>query len=559
MTLWGLARVDGTNLDKLRDVLCLDSLCSSSSSRAHTSTSNSGSPTSSGSEDDMDSLSKAELCCSAFKDELDSILKTLVEIGAAYEDVTGRTNSLMVNCESLLERQRTLETTAEVLRKTLQPFAEVESVAALLGIPFSTSASGSVATGGGGFGVSGTDKPNSGGSSLVLDPRSPEFHDVLIRLSKAMAFLDEHRELYDSSRYYRWLEQLAHRASSLVARAMRELLEGASRLCVETDKRSKAAQRAANAWHMNSAAAVSSVLSSGANPGPAMGGSGGALTVVDDTPLESLPLYQKFRGLGFRMQELGQLLRGTGPGASNLSANAAKAGSVVAGDLSPVHPHAHSQSPTSSGATGGLFLSVESLSAAHSEVKQSYSLVRVQLLVSFMREAALAAATEQAQALANMRTHPPSQVGQGDEARTGIPAMPLPFPLPPLSPVIRQAYSTLLRVVQLEIQLFDTLFATMVPSFSGVDDHSSHNNPSSHLPMPSASYIDTTSLVELTAESGSHTGFVNGSGSGAIGGTGSALMRVIEAACTVVGDGLRPLIIKESRVDELCRVGKCKK
>ena len=294
----------------------------------------------------MDSLNTSELTCSAFKDELDSILKTLVEIGAAYEDVTGRTNSLMVNCESLLERQRTLETTAEVLRKTLQPFAEVESVAALLGIPFSTSALGSVATGG----VSGTDKSNSGGSSLVLDPRSPEFHDVLARLSKAMAFLDEHRELYDSSRYYRWLEQLAHRASSLVARAMRELLEGASRLCVETDKRSKAAQRATNAWHMNSTAAISV---SGANSVSAKGGSGGALTVADDTPLESLPLYQKFRGLGFRMQELGQLLRGTGPGSGNLSANAAKAGSVVAGDLSPVHPHAQSQSLTGSGSAGG--------------------------------------------------------------------------------------------------------------------------------------------------------------------------------------------------------------
>ena len=495
----------------------------------------------------MDSLNTSELTCSAFKDELDSILKTLVEIGAAYEDVTGRTNSLMVNCESLLERQRTLETTAEVLRRTLQPFAEVESVAALLGIPFSTSALGSVATGG----VSGTDKSNSGGSPLVLDPRSPEFHDVLTRLSKAMAFLDEHRELYDSSRYYRWLEQLAHRASSLVARAMRELLEGASRLCVETDKRSKAAQRAANAWHMNSTAAVSV---SGAISVSAKGGSGGALTVADDTPLESLPLYQKFRGLGFRMQELGQLLRGTGPGSGNLSANAAKAGSVVAGDLSPVHPHAQSQSLTGSGSAGGLFLSVESLSAAHSEVKQAYSLVRVQLLVPFMREAALAASTEQAQALAKMRTHTP-QVGQGDEARTGIPAMPLAFPLPPLSPVIRQAYSTLLRVAQLEIQLFDTLFASMVPSFPGIDDSSSHNNPSSRVPMPSASYIDTTSLAELSTESGSHAGFVNGSGSGA--GTGSALMRVIEAACTVVGDGLRPLIIKESRVDELCRVGKC--
>lgn len=281
----------------------------------------------------QNSLNTAELSCSTFITELDSILKTLAEVGSAYEDVTSRTNSLMVNCESLLEQQRTLEATAEVLRKTLLPFAEIETVAVLLGIPFD--ARGLPA---------GNDLPVSTAhsSGLVIDPRSPEFQDILTRLSRAMAFLDEHRELHESSRYYRWLEQLFNRATSLVAKAMRELLESAAKLCQEADRRSKASQRAGNSQMTKAEKAQAA---------------------ADDMPIESHPLYQRFRGLGFRMQELGLLLRGKREDGGNNSTD----------QLGP---------RTSSGGGGGKAKAdkerpvLRGYEGMYAEVKQSYAALR---------------------------------------------------------------------------------------------------------------------------------------------------------------------------------------
>jgi hypothetical protein len=51
------------------------------------------------------SLFNAESSCSNFMGELDTILHTLGEISNFHADVTGRTNSLMTNCENLLEQQ----------------------------------------------------------------------------------------------------------------------------------------------------------------------------------------------------------------------------------------------------------------------------------------------------------------------------------------------------------------------------------------------------------------------------------------------------------------------
>lgn len=54
------------------------------------------------------SLVSSELSCRSFMTELDSLLHTLGEVAALHDDVTGRTNSLMFNCENLLEQQVTL-------------------------------------------------------------------------------------------------------------------------------------------------------------------------------------------------------------------------------------------------------------------------------------------------------------------------------------------------------------------------------------------------------------------------------------------------------------------
>ena len=54
---------------------------------------------------------------------------------------------------------------------------------------------------------------------------------LLSRLSKAMKFLQSRPDFLDSERYIHWLYQLQHRAASLVARSMRELMESASKMC----------------------------------------------------------------------------------------------------------------------------------------------------------------------------------------------------------------------------------------------------------------------------------------------------------------------------------------
>lgn len=459
-----LAKIDGANEASSSAAAStagkLSISSSSSSSSYGASSSASSATTNSGGEEPhtglQNSLNTAEQSCSIFIQELDSILKTLSEVGSAYDDVTGRTNSLMVNCESLLEQQRTLESTAEVLRKTLQPFSELETVASLLGIPFDARGL-----------PTGNDLPAASATSgpYVIDPRSPEFHDLLSRLSKAMTFLNDHRELYDSSRYYRWLEQLSNRATSLVAKAMRELLENAAKLCQEAEKRSRLTQRVANAHHAK--AEKSSV------------------TVVDDTPIESHPLYQKFRGLGFRMQELGLLLRPAEKDKEEGSDKFRDHSGAVAGER------------RRSVSYGGGAVRGHDPENAITDVKQSYASLRTQLLIPFIKEISLSAALESS-----------ANSGRESPAPTAVKSRVA------LSPGIRHAYSTLLRITQLEQQLFDTLFGGLSTSVE--------NGPE----------------MSLSTDSSKN----------------SEILAVIESVCNVVGDHLRPLIIKESSVDELCRV-----
>ena len=51
------------------------------------------------------SLRQIEASCRAFLSRIDEALKLLDSITVAYDDVTSRTNVLMVNCEALLEQQ----------------------------------------------------------------------------------------------------------------------------------------------------------------------------------------------------------------------------------------------------------------------------------------------------------------------------------------------------------------------------------------------------------------------------------------------------------------------
>lgn len=172
----------------------------------------------------------------------------------------------------------------DVLKTTLAPFNDVEGVAGLLGIPFDAR----------GLPTKANEKSAQKSEikaitdSFNIDPRAPEFKDVLIRLSTALKSLKGVNFL-DSERYHRWLVQLQCRAASLVARAMRELLEGAASSCT--------------------APPMKRGMGTGRGDGPNGSDRNKRQPGGTETPLESNPIYAKFRGLGFRMRELSALLK----------------------------------------------------------------------------------------------------------------------------------------------------------------------------------------------------------------------------------------------------------
>lgn len=101
-----------------------------------------------------------------------------------------------------------------ILQRTLEPFQSMEDTAALLGIPTDA------------YGKTIARNPNS-----HLDLRSPEFKSILSKIANAILFLCEHTEIQDCVKYGRWLVTLQNRASSIVGREMRDLLEGAFKTC----------------------------------------------------------------------------------------------------------------------------------------------------------------------------------------------------------------------------------------------------------------------------------------------------------------------------------------
>ena len=443
-------------------------------------------------EDDLQSsLVGAEHSCKAFITELDDILKTLDEVSVAHADVTGRTNSLMMNCENLLEQQvfsslilkyfsfifyssiyvnffqHTLHATVEVLKNTLAPFTEVEEVAGLLGIPVES----------------------RGPTALVptvlqsfapakIDPRSPEFKDVLSRLSKAMNFLRVHPEYLDSERYIRWLHQLQHRATSLIACSMRDLLDNASKLCKDVYAK-QALVKAQNR---------------------------------EEVPLESSPAYQRFRGLGFRMRELGALLR-----------DQMKEDQISASNL------------------GGNVTTERPGQQAMAEVTQAYVIIRTSLLVPILRENTAAALGTTGNGT------PVALTGNSNAELTGSTKSPKMAPQQfhannNLCPGIRQAYAILLRVSQLELQLFESLFKA--PSVTTKSSTAATTTASESRKPNGASMQNHSEDVLLDENSSTNSNEF----------LGNEVLSIVETICGATGDLLRPMVIRETDVDELCRV-----
>jgi hypothetical protein len=344
-----------------------------------------------------------------------------------------------------------------VLRVTLEPFNDIEHVASLLGIPFeaavpSTPSAKAAATDTSSLSNAYAASNTPAGS---LDPRSPEFKDILNRLAKAAIYLKTHHDIMDSERYEIWLEKLENRASSLVGRAMREIVATASKQCLEIYEQ----KRYQNASRL----------------------------IADDAPIESAPLYQKFRGLSYRLRELSALLL-RGSFAEALALNVRNSG----------QGGAHYSSKSARGGKRPKYLPATGLKlqlpeaeldvAVLTEVRQGYVQLRNELLLPFLKDAWLSS-LQASSAASGAASGAASTLSSGIDlikvleeskalvrvANTAVaPGGTAPPHTAPISLCagIRQAFSTLLRVTQLELQLFDSLFVLPPPTAAAAGDMS---------------------------------------------------------------------------------------
>lgn len=411
------------------------------------------------------SLTDTEESCRIFMEKLDNILITLKDVSLAHDDITGRTNTFMLNCEYLLEQQHSLQITGEKLKNSLGPFNDVEEIASLLGIPLGSSL----------INKNLTDVFNTTNNQVgtITDPRSPEFQSALTRLSKAVLIFKKHPEFLESELYQKWLTQLQNRAISLVSRSMKDLLENSSKNCIDQINKSKNQRK---------------------------NGSKKDLFMHEDQPLESSPIYQKFRGLGFRMRELTTLLYVGASGGDDENENNyvnSKSKSFFDRNVSKDYVSYKSAPPTPS--------SMRTANNILSDIKQYYASIRNDLLNPFMKNL-----------IHNF-------VGNGS------------LDINALCPSIRHAYSILLRVTQLEYQLVENLFGTNVSKqFNEIDSNSNNNNDE----IESLSSISSQIKINEIDKKDHVT----------------EVQIIIESICNSVGDSLRPWIIRESDVDELCRV-----
>jgi hypothetical protein len=537
-------------------------------------------------------LEESDISCSTAEELIDNLVNTVHNVKSSYYDVTGRTNSLMAKCESLLDEQHNLMNTVEILRETLKPFEDIEEISQTLGIPYESIANGSIGSGNAlitsssgrvaafassFLSASGkhyiSSSSSSGGSTTSnvttnLDPRSPEFKELLTKLSNAILFLQSHQEILECSKYTIWLEKLQIRAISLIGRAMRELID-------------KVAQQCREIIQTKASAPSSSSAASGKGDGSSSSSSSAAVYRIfsEDQPLESLPIYQKFRGLSFRMKELVTvLLKGN---LTNLTSSSSSSSNPSAADDNAdineivIRKKALNQSLLKHDYT------------ILAEVKKGYLLIRIELLSPFLQEAFLVSLSQSYSSVASsvassassisssgsgtnfstlledkrlLTSHQQRGIAENKGPETSSPASSSSSSLLhlSLSTVIRYCFSTLLRMTQLEYQLFDSLFniehmkELLSPSTSSFLNSSSSYSVAStpRTPANSSSFsFKGTSTSGKNNSSNTTTGALSKQDQFA-----ADLLRIFEFLSNSTRDFLRPLIIKESSVDELCRV-----
>ncbi len=263
------------------------------------------------------------------------------------------------------------------------------------------------------------------------------------------------------------LEKLENRASSLVGRAMREVIEKASKSCLELYEAKKYAKSSA--------------------------------LVVEDGPIESAPLYQKFRGLSYRLRELSALVL-RGPFADALALNHHHAGHHSGNHSPRSYSHKNKRAAAKFALPGAKAAELEV--PVINEVKQGYVVMRNELLLPFIREAWVNSLRSSASLSGTNLAMP--VVGSGidlvkileetnkafkpaagtssnalvttDPAATAHASLSSPAGTAAthmhisLCTGIRQAFSTLLRVTQLELQLYESLF--LLPAETAGEGHS---------------------------------------------------------------------------------------
>jgi hypothetical protein len=332
-----------------------------------------------------------------------------------------------------------------------------------------------------------------GGGGTALDPRSPEFQDILNKLSRAVNFLRSHTEIMESERYIQWLDKLQIRATSLIGKAMRDLIDKAAKQCRDIMQQK---------MYHNPSSGNHTQNTSNAQRNRSTGEGANKVLLFEDQPLESSFIYQKFRGLSFRMKELASvLLRGSLSEFHHESNN-----SSTASDNSP-------RLDDKNGNGNNRYHSSNNYKfhdiTVVTEVKKAYIMIRLELLVPFIKEAWTSSyvAAQLNQSSTNISNHVT------------------------LSSGLRHAFSTLLRVTQLEYQLFDSLF-----NIDNCQDGERRQNGSTLQIKSTDSNIGTNSVVALNDQ------------------LSQDMVRIIENISNCTRDILRPYIIRESSVDELCRV-----
>ena len=338
----------------------------------------------------------------------------------------------------------------------------------------------------------------------------------------------------DSKRYIQYLHTLEIRITSIITRNMNEIIEKITKQCIEINE-----QKIFNKYKRKN-------------------------DVIIDLPIESMPIYQKFRSISYRLRELSSLLL-KGPFYQALLLNNLINNSKNHSNNKKLKYY--STTNNNNNTTTGVYnveggdLEIPLLT----EVKEGYVVYRNQLLLSLMRDQWISTI----ETLYNTTTTSSSISTTNSSINntnysSGIDLIKIFEENKLIKPHnttitdttsttnttqkttislctgIRQAFSILLRITQLELQLFESLF--VLPTSSSSSTSGSSSTMENNLEESSPRTPRTPTTPTTTTSSSSTTNIT------------IEVNSIVQSISNHTRDYLRPFIIRESSVDELCRV-----